>query len=108
MRDLFDGPSGAELKEQAMRQMEGGKGADWLETARDRLAAFCRERPGIEVTSDDVHRLTPKPEYLHDNILGAVFRDRRFEPTGQWKQTSRPSGRARAVRLYRLAAETHR
>ena len=104
--DLFNRPTGEDLRDAAMSQMEAGNGASWLELARNRLAQHCRENPGVEVTSDDIHRLTPKPDYLHSNVLGAVFRHPLFKATGQWKATTRRSGHARAVRIYRLAEET--
>lgn len=73
--------------------------SDWLKDARESAYRFCILNN--TVSSDDVHRLTPLPPWIHHNVMGAVFRDHRFVARG-YIQTRRPSGHARIIREYVL------
>lgn len=74
--------------------------ADWLREAREKVYLRAKERG--RVTSDDVHELTPLPSWVHHNVMGAVFRDKRLRAVG-FTHTKRPSGHARTIRIYEAA-----
>ena len=71
----------------------------WLERAREFAVRYCKAYGSI--TSDDVHHVMEDPP--HPNCYGALFRDKRFVPTGERVQTNRASGHAREIRVWRLA-----
>jgi hypothetical protein len=72
---------------------------DWLQDARAK--AYAHAVACGTVCSDDVHRLSPVPPWVHHNAMGAVFRDKRFKIAG-WVQSKRPSAHARTIRIYHV------
>jgi hypothetical protein len=92
--------NGIQLRDEGIKRVSAGF-EDWLARARF-LAAMIANREG-EVTSDDVWKHCPLPPMAHVNLMGAVFRDRRFKAIG-WRQSQRPSAHGRAIRIYSLQA----
>ena len=58
-----------------------------------------------KVSSDDVHRLTPRPAWIHHNVMGSVFKSRHFIQLG-FVQTARKSAHARWIREYGIEPKT--
>ena len=52
-------------------QREAEETRDWVREAR-RVAAQIALAQGI-ITSDDVHKVCPKPDHAHDNTWGAIL-----------------------------------
>jgi hypothetical protein len=73
---------------------------DWLREAR--RAAYAHARANGKVTSDDVHRLTPLPAWIHHNVMGSVFKSQHFVMLG-FVQSARKSAHARWIREYAIA-----
>lgn len=71
----------------------------WLNWARATAVAICREQG--QVTSDEIHIHCPMPDGSHPNLMGAVFKDRRFKQAG-FTQSNRPSAHGRVIRIYCL------
>lgn len=69
----------------------------WLEQARH-LAVQIAKRKGF-VSSDDIHKVCPLPDTAHHNLMGAVFKDKQFDPVGYCPST-RPSAHGRIIRIY--------
>ena len=92
---------GRQLKEQALDCIETAW-SDWLAKARDTMAKVCLEKG--QCTSDDCWELCPPPADAHHNIMGCLFRDRRFVRVSA-TQTKRASGRARWISVYELVRE---
>jgi hypothetical protein len=73
-----------------------------LARIRDALAAFPS---GTLMTADDayaVYMLTPDFDATrHGSFLGAVFKDVRFEFTGEWLSSTRQGNHARVLRVWR-------
>ena len=73
---------------------------DFLLEAR-RIAVLIGQQHGT-VTMDDVRKVcTVKPS--HPNAWGAVFKDKRFEWTGQYHQSARVQGQGNLQRVWRLS-----
>jgi hypothetical protein len=69
----------------------------WLEQARFLAEKIAREQG--RVSSDQIHEVCPLPEEAHPNLMGAVFKDSRFEPVG-YIPSQRPSAHGRIIRIY--------
>jgi hypothetical protein len=73
---------------------------EWVERAKSMALAHARIHG--RVNSDDIHRICPPPHDAHRNIMGIVFRDKRFRMIG-YAPTARPEGHARIIRVYEAA-----
>ena len=71
----------------------------WLEEARDTARKLLQTRPHI--TIEDVLKITPLPNYLHRNTIGAVFKDRGFRAVG-WVAAHKSTSNGRAIRQWSL------
>ena len=91
--------TGQRLRDQGVAQVSAGH-QQWLGHAQ-MLAHFVARAEGV-VSSDSLreHGL-PDPVGAHPNIWGALFRNIGLQPVG-FKQTTRPQGRARMIRIYML------
>lgn len=89
----FDGPA---LRDAGIAKLERHP---WLERARWMALVLCQRKGSV--TSDDLHDVMEPPP--HENCYGAVFRDKRFRPTGERVQTKRASGHARWIQVWELA-----
>jgi len=74
---------------------------DYLEYARDAARWLLEERETI--TIDDVREICPPPPDINPCVMGAVFRTKDFEGTGEYVRTRRGIAHARAVQRFRLA-----
>jgi len=72
---------------------------DWLETARDKMTQLLSTGAPY-VTSDDVWKHCPLPNYLHKNTLGSVFNNQ-FRSVG-YQKSKRPSAKGRVVQQWVL------
>lgn len=72
---------------------------DWLEEARDTAEKLLATRR--TVTIEDVLEVCPRPKYLHRNVTGSVFQDKRFKPEG-FIQSRRTVSHGRIVRTWTL------
>jgi hypothetical protein len=85
-------------RDQGIAQVSQGN-EPWLLRARATARLVAQERG--QVCSDDIHERCPPPPGTHPNVMGAVFRSTGLEQVG-WRLTTRPEGRGRAIRVYRL------
>lgn len=90
--------TGIQLRDEGIEKVSSGHG-EWLSKARF-VAAQIIKCNG-EVTSDEIWLYCPLPHGAHPNLMGAVFRDRRFHQVG-FKQSVRPSAHGRSIRIYTL------
>lgn len=73
----------------------------WLANARDMAAQLAREHG--KVTSDDIWLALPPPRTVHPSVMGALFRDKRFELCA-FTLSKRPRANARRIGVYKLAS----
>ena len=101
--DLFrKGPTGAELRDQALRKLEYHE-QPWLGRARAAMVELLSD--GMRnVSSDDVWAYCPPPADAHPSVMGTVFKGGLFIMTG-WRASTRPSAHARVIRTYRLRGD---
>lgn len=60
---------------------------EWLEEARSTARGLLLTRPYI--TINDVLTICPRPQYVHRNIVGSVFKNGDFRVVGFTKSNSR-------------------
>ncbi len=73
---------------------------EWLDGARWQARILLRDKPYI--TIEDILAVYPRPDYLHVNITGSVFKDKDFVADG-WTRSKRKSSNGRQVMRWRLA-----
>lgn len=69
----------------------------WLEDARSAARKLLENKPFI--TIEDVLEITPRPQYVHRNATGSVFKGEDFIATG-WMPSKRLSMNGRHVRRW--------
>lgn len=99
--DLFDRPvsglsQGIKRRDAGVKKVSD-KNTEWLKEAQ-RIAKMLVNSRGT-VCSDDIHEMFPPPLSAHPNVMGAVFRGLGLKVVG-FKQTSRPSGHGRMIKVY--------
>lgn len=72
---------------------------EWLEGARDKARELLLTKPCV--TIEDVLEVYPRPNYLHRNITGSVFKDSDFQPIGH-KASHRSVSHGRYIRTWVL------
>lgn len=87
--------TGLELRDAGIASLERHR---WVDDAR--VAAVTLAQHFGWVTSDRLHDVMGPPP--HENCFGAIFKDKRFVPTG-WVQSKRRSAHGRWIRVWRLA-----
>jgi len=70
---------------------------DWVTAAR--LLAIQLACQNGEVTSDDIQQRMPRPEWVHPNSVGAIFRCKQLKFIGH-KTSERVSAHARRIGVY--------
>ena len=96
--------TGLELRDKGIESLERHR---WVDDARMAAETMLLElidfpNPFPEtVTTDDLHLVMERPP--HDNCFGAIFKDRRFVPTGERVRSSRPEAHGRWLEIWRLA-----
>jgi hypothetical protein len=76
----------------------------WLAEARTYAADWLAGHPGAHITTDDVRHAVP-PELwgvTSNNVIGAVFRDRRFVSDG-WHESKDQKAHSRVARTWILS-----
>lgn len=71
----------------------------WLEEARVTAKKLLEDKSLI--TIEDVLKECPRPEYIHRNTTGNIFRCDDFAPVG-WRKSKRPLMNGRFVRVWRM------
>lgn len=71
----------------------------WLEEARVTAKKLLEDKSLI--TIEDVLKECPRPEYIHRNTTGNIFRCDDFVPVG-WRKSERPLMNGRFVRVWRM------
>lgn len=72
---------------------------EWVDEAR-KTAKELAVKQGI-VSIDEVLSICPRPENVHPNSTGAIFREKIWVKVG-FKQSEKPSAHARVVGIYKL------
>lgn len=73
--------------------------SSWVDEAR--AVAKQLARKDGQVSIDEVLDFLPRPEDIHPNATGSVFRERCWKKVG-YKSSSKPSAHARAIGIYQL------
>lgn len=102
--NLFDLPASRAARDTGMEKAaySSQKSAEWLSQAR-KVAEHLAMKHG-ETTSDAVQMICPKPEGVHQNACGSIFKGKKWVCTG-FTQTSKVSGHARIIRIWGLRSE---
>lgn len=72
---------------------------EWLYKAR--LTAIKLLKHKRTITVEDVLKRVERPDYVHRNTVGNIFRTNDFKPCG-WSPSKRPAMNGRQVRVWRL------
>ncbi len=88
------------IKPEWLELLEYHRG-DYLEYARDAARWLLEERETI--TIDDVREICPPPPDINPCVMGAVFRTKDFEGTGEYVGSRRKTSHNRLVQRFRLA-----
>jgi hypothetical protein len=73
---------------------------DYLTAARDAARKLLSERQSI--TINDVRDICPPPSDIDPRVMGAVFRHRDFEATGEFVLSSRNTCHRRPIQRFAL------
>jgi hypothetical protein len=73
----------------------------WVDKARSTAKALAILHGSVSI--DDVLSMCNRPEAVHPNATGAIFRENIWEKIG-YKQSANPSAHARVVGIYKLKA----
>ena len=73
---------------------------DYLSEARDAARKLLSERQSI--TINDVREVCPPPADIDPRVMGAVFRHRDFEATGEFVLSSRTTCHRRPIQRFAL------
>jgi hypothetical protein len=73
---------------------------DYLTLARDAARKLLSERPTIDI--NDVRDICPPPSDIDPRVMGAVFRHRDFEATGEFVLSSRNTCHRRPIQRFAL------
>ncbi len=87
--------TGLELRDKGIESLERH---GWVGDAR--VAAVALAAHFGWVTSDKLHDVMGTPP--HNNCYGAIFKDKRFQWTGEYVKSTRPEAHARIIRVWRL------
>jgi hypothetical protein len=71
----------------------------WVDKARSTAKALAALNGSVSI--DDVLSMCNRPEAVHPNATGTVFRENVWEKIG-YKQSAKPSAHARVVGIYKL------
>lgn len=72
----------------------------WIESCRSVARTLLARKPAI--TIEDVLELNPRPDYVHKNATGVVFKHKDFKPIS-WRASRRAAMNHRYVRVWVLA-----
>jgi hypothetical protein len=71
----------------------------WVDKARSTAKALAALNGSVSI--DDVLSMCNRPQTVHPNATGTVFREKIWEKIG-YKQSAIPSAHARAIGIYKL------
>lgn len=91
-------PTKIETKADIKPNFENSNGP-WLNAARAIAIGIIRQHGSA--TAEDVRKLCPPPPDAHPNVMGALFKDIRFEPIG-FEEARRKTSKGRIIRRYKL------
>lgn len=105
---LFDLPTALDLRDRGIERAADRNGR-MVHTARQIALDICKEK-GTATMDDVMEALIEKGHGAHclGNAAGGIFRDKRFEFTGQWITSKRVWSRGNQLRVWRLSAEGRR
>lgn len=75
----------------------------WVDEAREVAKKLARNNG--QVSSDEVLDYYPRPDDVHPNATGSIFREKCWKRIG-YKQSERPSAHARVIGIYQLIKDT--
>jgi hypothetical protein len=99
--NLFDIQEGLRRKEEGIRRVTLAN-SEWLAVARSSAARYAEQYGSV--TADDVRGMLYPQGYIphHPNAWGAVFKEKRWVPTGERVQSRVPSRHGNEIRVWRL------
>ena len=74
---------------------------DYLAVAREAARWLLQERESITV--NDVRAICPPPKEYDPRVMGALFRTKDFEPTGEFVRSNRNTCHNRPIQRFRLS-----
>jgi hypothetical protein len=98
-----DGLTQGQRRKEAGLQRVEARGRHWLREARNHAVYHCNKHGSV--AADDVLLHLPIPEGISPNTAGALFNDKRFEPTGRWRPSKRPESHARQIQEWKLTTQ---
>ena len=97
---LFDADQGKARRDAALESFEVTS-SEWLAMARNKAENIAQSHGSV--TSDAVlAAIGLPPAYMHPNVIGAIFNDRRFRRIGV-TPSSRPRNNASIIGVWALA-----
>ena len=97
---LFDAAQGKARRDAALESFEVTS-SEWLSMARSEAVSIAESHGSV--TSDAVlAAIGLPPEYIHPNVIGAIFNDRRFRRIGV-TPSGRPRNNASIIGVWALA-----
>lgn len=94
----FNEPTGAQLRDAGVAKVKKNNEA-WVEKARSTAKALAAWKGSVSI--DDVLEACPRPESVHPNATGAIFRERCWKRIG-YTQSKNPSAHARVIGIFEL------
>ena len=96
---LFDiNPTGEQLRDAGVAKVYKNHSA-WVDKARSTAKAIAAWRGSVSI--DEVLEACPRPESVHPNATGSIFREKCWKRVG-YTQSKSPAAHARVVGVYEL------
>lgn len=73
--------------------------AEFLKRCRTLAVAVCQQQGTVSI--NDIRAQVTLPAEMNPSVLGAVFKDKRFQVVG-YTEATHPQAHARVVRVYQL------
>lgn len=91
--------SAEQARDYHIYQHEKNKAA-YLYLARNAAVKIAAQKGVVDI--NDVRAAVPLPSNMHPSVMGAVFRDKAFQHTGQYTKATHTASHARRVGVYQL------
>jgi len=103
--NLFDLALAREKRDIALSAVSSYPADDWVSKARTFAIGYAQEYG--EVSADEVNKYCPRPDNIHPNATGAVFRTKELRFIG-YKPSKKVTSHARRIAIYAPALDKER